>query len=342
MQKSQVSFKILLFIAFVSMCISCSEQERESIVDDELIGYINSFVEEGAKRGVDVSIEGLEAYLLTEFSEDKEDTVCGWATLDNSEYQRIEILLSQNCWGERSDLEKENLMYHELGHALLNRRHLNGTLPNQATQKSIMCSRVCNNFNMFYEEGPMREYYLDELFDQNASFPASIENKDFKRVVYEIGFEEDDGDYLVLDFDGPLSDSSYTVKRDSIELNRTFEFGLNVSTKESVSDSMILFKSFDFIDFEPHSNLKAKAKIISNDFKGRIDFGMSIRDRNDSSFSGFSRCQREYLNTEINGDIEVEFYGISSRTELVSVFFLIYTNGPSNIFIDDIQVELLE
>jgi hypothetical protein len=67
---------------------------------------------------------------------------------------------------------KEDLIFHELGHGLLGRNHLNTTLEN-GDWKSIMCGGDKVNdrsWNINYK-GMRRAYYVDELFDESTSAP---------------------------------------------------------------------------------------------------------------------------------------------------------------------------
>lgn len=335
--------QLLIFIGFISIVVSCSSDEREPIVDLELMGFVTSFVEEGKKRGVELSIQGLEANLVNEFSMEFDESVCGWGNYYNNNNQRIEILLRDDCWGELTDIEKENLMYHELGHALLRRGHLNQTLPNHATQKSIMCSKVCSNFRVFTEDGKMRSYYLDELFNELTPFPSSITNKEAKQIVYEENFEEDNGDYITLSFDGTETAGDFLIERDSVFVNSKVVYGLQIENPTPQKDSVIVFRSFELPDFEPCSNLKANASFISADFKGRINIRIIIQDNEaNANFSGLYNASRTYEGTKINEGIEIELYSIPQNKDLVTIAFTIYSPEKSNVFLDRVQVELLE
>lgn len=67
---------------------------------------------------------------------------------------------------------KEDLIFHELGHGLLGRGHLNTTLEN-GDWKSIMCGGDMINereWNINYR-GERRAYYLDELFEESTAAP---------------------------------------------------------------------------------------------------------------------------------------------------------------------------
>jgi hypothetical protein len=55
-----------------------------------------------------------------------DDTFCGYGYINYDGYglRRIEISLSSNCgWEKRSDIERENLFFQEIGHAFFNRFH---------------------------------------------------------------------------------------------------------------------------------------------------------------------------------------------------------------------------
>ena len=140
----------LIIGIFILLSLSCNKNKEEEItINEELMTFVGTFVSEGEKRGLELSIDGLQANLLQEFIMDFDESVCGYGRYFDSDRQRLDILNTEHCWKNRSRLEQENLVYHELGHALLGRNHVNQTLPNEATQKSIMCTEVCNNLALY-------------------------------------------------------------------------------------------------------------------------------------------------------------------------------------------------
>lgn len=66
------------------------------------------------------------------------ENACGYGYINynNTGLRRVEI--APNCWEDRKENWKEWLMFHELGHAILERGHLNSVMPNRMA-KSIMC-----------------------------------------------------------------------------------------------------------------------------------------------------------------------------------------------------------
>jgi hypothetical protein len=88
---------------------------------------------------------------------------------------------------------KEDLIFHELGHGLLSRNHLNSTLENNEW-KSLMCggTKVNNrSWNINYR-GIRRSYYIDELFDEGTKaldfgsiqLLSSVDTMGYKTQLY--------------------------------------------------------------------------------------------------------------------------------------------------------------
>ena len=77
-----------------------------------------------------------------------------------------EITINKKHWDNYSDKQREQLIFHELGHCALNREHhnddtitLNGTL----CPDSIMRSKMFNYFEIAYCYNYDYEHYLQEL-----------------------------------------------------------------------------------------------------------------------------------------------------------------------------------
>ena len=69
-----------------------------------------------------------------------------------------EIRLNSNVWNTMSDMDKEQLIYHELGHCVLGRQHDDSTIDGY-TPKTIMAT---NHFPE-YRYVQYRKYYLLEF-----------------------------------------------------------------------------------------------------------------------------------------------------------------------------------
>jgi len=145
-------------------------------VDSAFADYLQRFENEAATRGRHFDLDNTG--LIIEFGNLKD----GYAGLTHYE-NPIRIEIDKKYWNAISnyagaDLMKEDLLFHELGHGLLGRSHLNSTLEN-GDWKSIMCGGDKVNdraWNINYK-GERRKYYLDELFDESTLQPAFASNQ---------------------------------------------------------------------------------------------------------------------------------------------------------------------
>ena len=88
--------------------------------------YFQRFINEGNARGENIpqSLNGIEA----EFDEFTEPGIIGLCTRVSNGTNRV--VIDQTFWDNADDLQKERIVFHELGHCYLNRNHKNGTLAN--------------------------------------------------------------------------------------------------------------------------------------------------------------------------------------------------------------------
>ena len=182
----RVKNQIALAFFFLVLLNSCKDP-KEYRIDPEFSDYLQRFEAEAAASGYnfDPQTNGL----IIEFA----DLTNGTAGLTHYETP-IRIEIDKTYWSEikgsaGEDLMKEDLLFHELGHGLLGRSHLNSTLDNGDWQ-SIMCggTKVGERpWNINYR-GVRRQYYVDELFNKTTPVP------DFSRLTLPIdtsGFTTD-------------------------------------------------------------------------------------------------------------------------------------------------------
>ena len=184
------------------ICISCGllfftscKDSKEYNVNSSFTEYLQRFETEGLTRGH--TFDPQNNGLIIEFANLKDNN----AGLTHYE-KPIRIEIDKTYWNDISnsagaDAMKEDLIFHELGHGLLNRDHLNSTLPND-DWKSIMCGgdKVNNrSWNINYR-GIRRKYYVDELFNESTPVPDFSSNK---LPVDTVGFNPS----FNLNFDTP-------------------------------------------------------------------------------------------------------------------------------------------
>jgi len=200
----QPQIYILFILISIGLFTSC-KNSHEYKIDPAFADYLQKFKDEAAARGKKFNPESTG--LIMEFGTLSDGT----AGLTHYETP-IRIQFDKTYWDDISkstgaDLMKEDLVFHELGHGLLGRGHLNSTLSND-DWKSIMCggTKVDNRpWNINYR-GVRRSYYLDELFDITTSEPS------FASMTFRLdttGFTTD----ISRNFDTPTQ----TIWKDTVD-----------------------------------------------------------------------------------------------------------------------------
>jgi hypothetical protein len=170
------AFTFLLTI----LILACQKQSIEPTVysiDKDLEVYMKSFIDEAQKRGIEVKAENL----ILKFGSTSEE-ICGQCSRVPKDGQRTIIINNDLiCWKTAVVQNREALVFHELGHCILDRNHRDENLPN-GTPASIMNSNfqisglyepciyaisgdtICNKTSR-------RAYYIDELFNAKTAVP---------------------------------------------------------------------------------------------------------------------------------------------------------------------------
>lgn len=149
----------LTFLLGMVILTGCRQEETSALyIDSSLREYFDRFAEEGNRRGLNIDfntirVEGFISNTLTA-------GINGQCQHDEDHPDRV--LVNQAYWNRADAMEKEFLIFHELGHCYLKRSHLD-TKDSSGTCTSIMHSgaHVCRNG---YAK-QTRDDYLDELFN---------------------------------------------------------------------------------------------------------------------------------------------------------------------------------
>lgn len=156
-------------IFLIAMCFSigllmssCAKENSDNLVveeltiDAELLPYFERFVAEGAERGITINLveKRIEGFLI-----DIEETdVAGQCSYSATSTRKVNIDI--NYWNRATDLEKEFVVFHELGHCYLERTHSD-------TQENRICTSIMHSGTSgcrFRYNAISRSEYLDELF----------------------------------------------------------------------------------------------------------------------------------------------------------------------------------
>lgn len=170
--------KLEILLLAIITCVAC-DREPEYAVHPDFEPYVQKFIDEGANYGK--SFDFHKSGLIIEYADLSDLNLAGLC--HNEDPIRIEI--NKTSWQSYSEiineeLYKEELIFHELGHGILDREHKNSLFPNgdwcsmmrgsytNGVNAELPDSRLSWNTNY---HGFRRDYYLDELFDSNTGTP---------------------------------------------------------------------------------------------------------------------------------------------------------------------------
>lgn len=145
------AYSILLLLIFV-LTNACEKQEFRQ-VDYRLKPYFERFQEEASIRDFNLDFEDIEGKIA-------ELDGVGGQCVHNTEFPDV-VLIDEIFWTQADDIDREFIVFHELGHCILNRTHLD-TKNADNTCKSLMHSGISGCRFIYDDEN--REEYLDELF----------------------------------------------------------------------------------------------------------------------------------------------------------------------------------
>ncbi len=212
-------YKFLCFLACLFFLASC-QKERPKVyeVPNDIQVYIDNFEAEAQARGHSIIVDDLVVEFGFNLEADGTEAagLCHYETTDVG--PRIQLDTTSENW--QAHLEsRETLIFHELGHCVLNRPHINNTLAN-GNYKSIMKASgepIFAAFNTF-----KRDYYLDELFNPGTPAPDwasgiaynAIAGVDSNYVLKENFNSNFNNNWLTGEFDVILAieDGVYSLK----------------------------------------------------------------------------------------------------------------------------------
>jgi hypothetical protein len=150
---------VLLTCLAVFLMVACQKEAVSiAVVDADLQPYFDQFEAEGKSRGIIVDFKTIPVAGI--LSNTLAPEISGQCQHDSNNPDRL--LINQTSWLQSDAMEREFLVFHELGHCYLQRSHLD-TKDSRGFCMSIMHSgaSVCrNDYN-----AQTRSAYLDELFN---------------------------------------------------------------------------------------------------------------------------------------------------------------------------------
>ncbi|MFY7911327.1 MAG: hypothetical protein ACOVO2_17315 [Emticicia sp.] len=183
----------VIFILLFLVGCSKSKEPKPIIIDVAFQKYVDIFLAEAQKRNIEFNL-----------ADDGITVQFGSTLLNGKEYGGLSIPttrtinINKNLWETSSELGRESLILHELGHLLLKRIHKSTVLGNNEAQ-SLMASIDDSNFKSLpIYQGFRKKYYLDELFTPSTPTPEwanselinTPESTSPKTLIYEQNFDK--------------------------------------------------------------------------------------------------------------------------------------------------------
>ncbi|WOK05144.1 hypothetical protein RT717_18845 [Imperialibacter roseus] len=192
-------------------------------VPHDVSGYVDSFIREAELRGHDFS--NVRRGLTIEFINLPDNK----AGSSKRTFFSKTIKLAPLIWKQMNDRQREMLVFHELGHCVLERQHKNERLL-LGECASIMKEGgedACVD-DIFSDS--WRSYYIDELFDPAVQVPDWYRTQDLTKLVI--------GDTLLL-------------KEDSLQYEsfQTRHFGIADAVAIDESSDYLLTLTYDSLNF---------------------------------------------------------------------------------------------
>jgi len=156
----------LFSLALLSISASSCNNDDDLAIDERLVPYIDRFSEEATLRGVEFDINDaqIEAY-IDELDNLVGGDVLGFCQEPQQRFPLSAIYIDANFWQSATDLQKEYVVFHELGHCFLNRDHVTPVVTDsEGNCVSIMAAgdAPCNGLEAY--DTDRRSDLLDELF----------------------------------------------------------------------------------------------------------------------------------------------------------------------------------
>jgi hypothetical protein len=311
--------KILKVAVVVAVAFSCSKDKDPDTIDSAFQSYVDSFNSEASSRNVNPN----EAGLIVEFVDQSEiSEYCGYGTISPP---HLKISKTGTCWTEATDINKEILFFHEMGHAVLGRAHKNDTLPN-GDFKSMMFAG--NQFGLYdSHDEQRRKYYLDELFNPLTPAPAWATKKTIVQVYYSSSFDNNSqGDWVFKNVDANITG---TVVDGSLKLS-------GMKTDKGFAYWALVF---DPGNIPVASRLILKVKVKTDGVDGPGVY-VALRGDSDQPTAFFQTTQNKI---DIGGTTDFNAYSVAQPyfpASIKSVLIYLILDGKSSgtVQFDDLQL----
>lgn len=148
---------LVLLVMACFMLSSCGRQEAVEAFysDPAFTPYVDSFQSDSIKlKGKTQDLNNLKVIFSVE-NELLSKGLAGFCMMDV--YGKKTVKIEPIVWYRSGEIDRMAIVYHELGHCVLNRDHRNDLIPNGTAYASIM--------NIYAQiDASLKDYYVRELF----------------------------------------------------------------------------------------------------------------------------------------------------------------------------------
>ncbi len=154
----------LTIVILSLLTLNCCNKEPDLKIPNTVEIFVESFFNDANFYGRNISIEDQD--LIISFGRIEEPLIDGRCNSNNNN-----ILIDSLSWKNKSTSQKKWLIYHELGHCVLNRGHTDNAFINGEC-KSLMHSNISeSNCSTNFISTSWFDYYSKELFTSDKESP---------------------------------------------------------------------------------------------------------------------------------------------------------------------------
>ncbi len=325
-----------------------TNQNPVTFIDPELKPFVESFYIEMEERGLNYRNKPLSAIFVNELSAPNSSQFCAYGYPNLNGVATVEVIKNIGCWLSKNRVEHENLIYHELGHALMSKSHTYSLFPN-GSPTSIMCSsEVTDNYRVYNKyQTDQKIFYLDQLVSGTAMEPDWASEKFYSYTLETDTFDnsldgwEHDTEYG--------TNNSYTFFVDeSHAISLPYALGISSSGNNNPEAVGYWYKYYDISNFNNCSNLVVSADIIADNLTEGyvgivIDFieypspGIPLR------FGRYYNLTTENsANLVLYEDFKATGICLTEEVQAVKIHFYLKSTAQTSVFIDNLKIDLYE
>lgn len=281
-------FQLLRLVLFTCLVLghiyACKSDSSYSAFDNEdLSPIVNQFLQEATSRGVDIEADISD--LKVRFGKLPKGKA------GSCKIKKKLVTIDPTVWSAMDSMQRQALVFHELAHCSMNRKHENSTLP-RGECKSLMIDNFSDStcYYDFYS-AEWRNYYLDELFNLTDAIPKWYNEYSLNEFSNgEVILDTLVKGFSYFDINDILPSQNYLIQLDSI------------SDVNALAGINCAFETFDITLNKTAFQVTSKFEPISDIRKSRVTPTIYYRERVSSDITQMILMKQDkFYDIFING-----------------------------------------